>query len=93
MAHANAMTQRLAAALRPLPQLKFITEPSVNGLFVELPTAAAETMWARGWHFYRFIGEHGYRLMCSWATSPETIDQFAAELRTVLSPAAASAKQ
>jgi threonine aldolase len=92
-AHANAMTQRLAAALRPLPQLKFITEPAVNGLFVELPAAAAEKMWARGWHFYRFIGEHGYRLMCSWATTPEIVDQFATELRAVLSPAAASAKK
>jgi len=25
-------------------------------------------MRARGWHFYPFIGEHGYRLMCSWST-------------------------
>jgi threonine aldolase len=38
-------------------------------------------MAARGWHFYRFIGEHGYRLMCSWATAPEVVDRFAADLR------------
>ena len=83
-AHANAMAQRLAAALRPLPRLKFIAEPAANGVFVELPAAAAEALWARGWHFYRFIGDHGYRLMCSWATAPETVDRFAAELRAEL---------
>lgn len=80
-AHANAMARRLADALRAVPGLKFIAEPEVNGVFLELPPAIAEALWARGWHFYKFIGEHGYRLMASWATPPETIDRFAAELR------------
>jgi threonine aldolase len=83
-AHANAMAQRLAAALRPWPQIRFIAEPEANGVFVEMPGAAAEALWARGWHFYRFIGENGFRLMCSWATAPETVDRFAAELRAEL---------
>ena len=80
-AHANAMARQLAAALRPLPGVRLIADPEVNGVFVELPRAAAEAMWARGWHFYRFIGEHGYRLMCSWATRPADIDRFVADLR------------
>jgi threonine aldolase len=84
-ARANAMAQILAAALRPLPQVKFIVEPEANGVFVELPRAAAEALWARGWHFYRFIGENGYRLMCSWATEPADVDRFMADLRAVLS--------
>jgi threonine aldolase len=79
-AHANAMAQRLATALRRIPNLRFIAETEVNGVFIELPTVVAERMWARGWHFYRFIGENGYRLMASWATKPEAIDRFAAEL-------------
>ena len=83
-AHANAMTQRLAGRLRPLPQVRFIAEPEANGLFVELPPAAVAALWARGWHFHRFIGEHGYRLMCSWATAAETVDRFAAELQAAL---------
>lgn len=78
-AHANAMARRLASALRPVPGLKFIAEPEVNGVFVELRPAQAEALWARGWHFYKFIGEHGYRLMASWATTPETIDRFVAD--------------
>ena len=83
-AHANAMAQKLAAALRPLRGVKFIAEPEANGVFVELPRAATEALWARGWHFYRFIGENGYRLMCSWATAPETVERFAAELQAEL---------
>lgn len=82
-AHANAMARRLADGLRTVPGLKFIAEPEVNGVFVELPPALVETLWARGWHFYRFIGEHGYRLMASWATTTETIDRFVAEFRAL----------
>ncbi len=82
-AHANAMAQKLAAALRALG-MKLLVEPEANGVFVELPPATAAALQARGWHFYNFIGEHGYRLMCSWATTPDTIDRFVAELRVVL---------
>ncbi|MBA3848537.1 MAG: threonine aldolase [Opitutus sp.] len=80
-AQANAMARRLADGLRALPAARLLAEPEANGVFVELPLAAAEAMWARGWHFHRFIGEHGYRLMCSWETRAETVDRFLAELR------------
>jgi len=83
-AHANAMAQRLAATLRGLPPVRFLAEPGANGVFVELPPATVEKLRAQGWHFPRFIGEHGYRLMCSWATAPETVDRFAADVRTAL---------
>ena len=86
-AHANAMAQKLAAALRPLSPLKFVAEPEVNGVFVEMPAPLAEALWARGWHFYRFIGDNGYRLMCSWATTPESIDHFVAEVKICLQEA------
>ncbi|MFI5336931.1 MAG: threonine aldolase family protein [Opitutales bacterium] len=82
-AQANAMARALAAALRGLA-FKLIVEPEANGVFVELPPAVAAAMTARGWHFYRFIGEHGHRLMCSWATTPEQIARFTADLRTAL---------
>ena len=56
-------------------------EPEANAVFVELAPATVAALATRGWHFYRFIGEHGYRLMCSWATAPEAVDRFAADLR------------
>ncbi len=83
-AHANAMAARLAAALRPLPGIRFLAEPQANGVFLELPPAAVAKLEASGWHFYRFIGDHGYRLMCSWATAPEAVDRFAADAKAAL---------
>ncbi len=79
-AHANAVAQKLAAGLRGAGA-KLLAEPEVNGVFVELTPATVAALEARGWHFYRFIGEHGYRLMCSWATPAETVDRFVADLR------------
>jgi threonine aldolase len=83
-AHANATAQKLAAALRALPGITLLAEPEANGVFLDLPPATVAALTARGWHFYRFIGEHGHRLMCSWATPPEAIDRFIADLRTAL---------
>jgi threonine aldolase len=82
-AHANAMAQRLAKALRAAGAALAV-EPEANGVFVRLTTAQADALAARGWQFYRFIGDDGYRLMCSWAVTPETIDRFAADARAVL---------
>ncbi len=78
--HANAMARKLSDALKAFPALKSIAATEANGVFVEMPVVLAEALWARGWHFYRFIGDHGYRLMCSWATAPETIDHFIADV-------------
>ena len=84
-AHANTMTQRLAEALRRLPGLKIMVEPEVNAVFVEMPPAVAQVLFDHGWHFYNFIGAHGYRLMCSWDTRPEDIESFVTDLRQALS--------
>ncbi len=83
-AHANALATQLAAAMKVIPGVKFLAETEVNGVFVELPLPAVEAMWARGWQFYRFIGEHGYRLMTSWATQPAAVQAFLADLRAVM---------
>lgn len=80
-AHANAMAQKLASALRAVPGLKLIVEPEANGIFVDLPPATVTALTARGWHFYKFIGEHGHRLMCSWATPAAAVERFVADLR------------
>jgi threonine aldolase len=82
-AHANLMTQKLAAALRGLPRVGILVEPEVNALFVDLPPAVAETLHAHGWHFYNFIGAHGYRLMCSWDTTDADLAAFVADLKAV----------
>jgi len=80
-AHANRMTQKLAAAVRGLGSIRILVEPEANALFVDLPVAVAAAVQARGWHFYNFIGAHGYRLMCSWDTRDADLDAFVADLR------------
>lgn len=87
-AHANAMTEKLAAGLVKLPGVRIQVKPEVNAVFAELPQRAAEGLHRRGWHFYNFIGAHGYRLMCSWATTEETITRFLSDLAAELKKAA-----
>lgn len=80
-AHANTQARRLAAGLRSLPDIRLLFEPEANGVFVEMPPARYDALTARGWQFYRFIGDHGYRLMCSWATTDADNDAFLADAR------------
>jgi len=54
-----------------------------NGVFVNLPQAAITALQAKGWAFYTFIGG-GARFMCSWATSPEAVDELASDLAAAL---------
>ncbi len=82
-AHANAQARRLATALRAVPSLRLLAAPEVNGVFVEMPPALHAALTARGWCFHPFIGEHGYRLMCSWATTDAEIDAFLADVHAL----------
>lgn len=80
-AHANEMNRLLAEGLRAIPGVRIQVQPQVNACFTEMPKQAADALLAKGWHFYSFIGASGYRLMCSWATRPETIQRFLADLK------------
>ncbi len=80
-AHANVQAQKLAAGLKKLG-LKLLAPVEANSVFVELRPALARALGRRGWHFYKFVGAHGYRLMCSWATRTEEIAAFLADVRT-----------
>jgi threonine aldolase len=74
--HANAMAQRLAA-LSPFR----VTHPvEANAVFVEMDEPALHRLHAAGWHVYRFI-DGSVRFMCSWATTPELVDEFGTVLK------------
>lgn len=79
--HANACAQRLAAALRDIPHFRILVPVEANAVFVEMPPAVAQALRAQGWFFYSFIGPHGFRLMCSWATTADVVDRFVADAR------------
>lgn len=82
--HANAMAQRLYARVKPMVGPKVLFEPQANGVFIELPKAVREGLWAKGWKFYTFIGEGGCRFMCSWDLLPETVDRLVDDMQSLL---------
>ena len=55
-----------------------------NGVFVDLPQSAIDAVRAKGWQFYSFVGETGVRFMCSWDTTPASVDAIAADLRAAM---------
>jgi threonine aldolase len=81
-AHANRQAQALAAGLRALG-CTLLAPVEANGVFVELAPRVVTALAAKGWHFYKFVGEHGYRLMCSWATPDADVNAFLADLREI----------
>lgn len=74
-AHANAMARKLAQ-LMPFP----IRHPvEANGIFVEMDEPALERLRGEGWFVYRFL-DGTVRFMCSWATTPEMVEDLGAAL-------------
>ena len=69
----------LETQLRGLPGVRIVYPREANAVFVELNPVVADAMGAKGWHFHR-MGEAGYRLMCSWATSAAEIERFVEDL-------------
>jgi len=80
-AHANAMARRLADGLAAIPGLERLFPVEANGVFVNLPPDFAAALRDRGWQFYHFIGERGYRFMCSWLTTEAAIAELLADAR------------
>ena len=79
-AHANAMARQLADTLGALPDINVRYPVEANAVFADMPPLVARSLLARGWHFYRFIGEGGHRFMCSWDTHADDIASLAADI-------------
>jgi threonine aldolase len=79
-AHANAMAQRLAEAVRTRFPLTHPVE--ANAVFVDMDAPTLERLHASGWFVYRFL-DGSVRLMCSWATTAEAVDEFAEALASI----------
>lgn len=79
-AQANAMATRLAAAVRRIPGVAVTRPVQANAVFVTLPAAVAATALRDGhvtvWD--EVTGEQ--RWMCSWDTTANEVDAFAAAL-------------
>ena len=82
--HANGMAEYLHKSLRNLPEVKILFPRQANAVFAELPRNVIEGLWDRGWMFYNFIGKGGCRLMCAWDTAESDVDEFVADLKSLL---------
>jgi threonine aldolase len=77
-AHANAMATRLAEAM-PFR----LTHPvEANAVFVEMDEPTHARLQAAGWSAQRFL-DGSVRFMCSWATTPEGVDELASVLKSL----------
>ena len=77
--HANAMAQRLKA-LMPFPVMHPVQG---NALFVEMDEATLDRLRAEGVFVYRFL-DGTVRFMCSWATTPDMVDELGEALKAVI---------
>lgn len=81
-AHANSCAQRLASQIRGLPGVELMFPVEANGVFVRAPEPVLQSLRARGWRFYTFIGG-GARFMFAWDADPARVDELAADIRAV----------
>jgi threonine aldolase len=82
-AHANAMATRLGNAMRDVPGVTLLFPVQSNAVFADMSPQLQEALRDRGWSFFPFVGDRGVRLMCSWDTTKDDVDQFVQDVRAV----------
>jgi threonine aldolase len=83
-AHANAMAARLADAVARIDRVEITQRVQANAVFAVLPAAATAWLQER-WRFYVWNETTGeVRWMCSWDTTEDDVDAFAADLAQAL---------
>jgi threonine aldolase len=85
--HANAMAARLATALEAVDGVHVTQPVQANAVFAVIPPEASQRLQER-WHFYVWDERTGeVRWMCSWDTTEEDVDAFAADVRAAVGSA------
>ena len=80
-AHANAMAVRLFDAVSGIDGVAVSRPPEVNSVFAVLPSEAREWL-LQDFDFYEWDPVTGeVRWMCSWDTTEDDVDRFAAAVR------------
>lgn len=88
--HANAMATRLASAVREVPGVTITQQVQANAVFALLPRDVTERLQKR-FRFYTWNEHTGeVRWMCSFDTTEEDIDAFAAAVREEMSQGSAA---
>ena len=82
--HANRCAALLAAGLEQLAGAELLAPVESNAVFVNLPEAVHRSMREKGWIYHIVTGDTGARLMCSWDTTEDHINQFLADLESAI---------
>lgn len=83
-AYANDAARKLAEHLRAEANLKPVFPIESNAVFLRLNDPLVAGIQALGWNFYKFIEPDIYRLMCSWETAEETMEEFVADAKSAM---------
>lgn len=79
----NACAQRLAAGIAGVPGIGPMFPVESNAVFVKASEEVLESLRARGWRFYTFIGG-GARFMFAWDADPARVDELIADIRSAV---------
>ena len=82
--HSNAMAQLLAEKIRGIKDLKITQAVQSNGIFVIIPHDVAEKVTQQYFFYPWDENKSEYRLMTSWDTTEEDIEEFVRLLRKEL---------
>ncbi len=78
--HGNRLARLLAEKMGTLPGVELLYPVEANACFLKLPDTMRESLKARGWRFYSFIGG-GSRFMCSWRVTESDVEALALDAR------------
>jgi threonine aldolase len=81
---ANRMAQLMEERLQATAGIRLSFPRQANVVFVRLPDKVIEAMHRRGWMFYSLLDRGGCRLMCSWDTTAEDVEDFTRDLKEAL---------
>jgi len=83
-AHANEMARYLSTELSKIEGVKIKFPVEANAVFADMSDSVLLKLRDSGWRFYTFIGVGSARLMCSWATTKQSIDCFVDDVKKIL---------
>lgn len=78
--HSNAMAQILAEKLDAFPEIRITQEVQSNGVWAVMPDEIAEKLQKSGFFYPWDERASEYRLMCSWDTTEEDIENLVSNL-------------
>ncbi len=72
--NANNCAKSLASQLQQFSDIHLVAPVEANGVFAHFPDELHRSLKDKGWRYYNFIAKGGARLMCSWNTTEQDIN-------------------